>query len=85
MEIRTGLLERSTAHLTDAVDFAVTQILATMHSIQPSTKTKSAVKLSPIPLSQVLLDDQQVEALLDTGSPINIVSTELLLKIAAAN
>ena len=78
-------LRRSTACRTDTVDDAIMQVMATMHGVQPSTDTTSTVKLGLTPLSQVRLDGQPAEALLDTGSPISIVSMELFLKIAVAN
>ena len=39
------------------------------------------VKLSPTVTTEIALEEHQVWALLDTGSPISIVSIEFLLKI----
>ena len=65
------------------VGAAVSQVMATMHGIQPSSKTPA--KLGPTPTGDVLLDGIVVEALLDTGSPISIISLGFFLDVAAKN
>lgn len=68
----------------DVVDEAVQQVMATMHGIEPHQTTARAM-LGPTPTSEVLLDLVPVCALLDTGSPISIVSLGFLLHAAAEN
>ena len=68
----------------DIVDEAVQQVMATMHGIEPHQTTARAT-LGPTPTSEVLLDQVPVCALLDTGSPISIVSLGFLLPAAAKN
>ena len=68
----------------DVVDEAVQQVMATMHGIE-SHQTTTKATLGPTPTSEVLLDQVPVKALLDTGSPISIVSLGFLLQVAAKN
>ena len=63
------------------VEEAVKQVMGMMHNIKPSGTLDTA--LGPTPTSQITLDNAPVEALLDTGSPISIVSLEFYLKTAA--
>ena len=64
------------------VDEAVERVMGTMHNIKPS-KTPHDVTLGPTPTSQITLDSAPVTALLDTGSPVSIVSLDFYLKAAA--
>ena len=60
------------------------QVMGTMHNIKPTGTPRDAT-LGPTPTSQIRLDSTLVDALLDTGSPISIVSLEFYLKAAAQN
>ena len=65
-----------------AVDTAVQEVVATMHGIKPQPTGPSA-ELGPTLTREVLLDDVPVQALLDTGSPVSIVSLDFFIKAAA--
>ena len=67
----------------DEVTQAVSQVMATMHGIKPSRETVTQATLGPTPTSDVCLNGSLVSALLDTGSPISIVSLDFSLKVAA--
>ena len=54
--------------------------MATMHSI---SSKESGVELGPVPSAQVEFEGEHVKALLDTGSPVTIVSLVFLLKVWA--
>ena len=74
----TGNREMTT---TDSNHEVVTDaVMATMYGVKVS---KDTATLGPTPTTEVLLDDLPVSALLDTGSPISIVSLEFFLKSAA--
>ena len=64
------------------VDTAVEQVMATMHGIE-TLPTQSAVTLGPVLHAVVKLDSKPVEALIDTGSPVSIVSLDFFLQAAA--
>ena len=64
----------------EVITNAVKQVMATMYGVKVS---KDTATLGPTPTTKVLLDDLPVSALLDTGSPISIVSLEFFLKSAA--
>ena len=66
----------------DVVQEAVEQVMATMHGIE-TLPTHGIATLGPIPKCTVTLDSMPVEALIDTGSPISIVSLEFYMKAAA--
>ena len=68
----------------DDIEKAVTQMMATMHGITPR-QTLPGGGLGPTPTCQVHLEGVPVKALLDTASPISIVSLEQFLKVAAEN
>ena len=73
-----------TGRSQSVVEEAVKQVMGTMHNIKLSGTPQDTV-LGPTPVSQVTLDSAPVQALLDTGSPISIVSLEFYLKAAAQN
>ena len=56
---------------------AVDQMVATLHRVEPQQVTPS-VQLGKIPTCKVQLDGVPVTTLLDTGSPISIMSLEFL-------
>ena len=66
--------------LSDAVD----QVVATLHGVEPQQVMPSVV-LGPTPTSEVSLEGVPVKALLDTGSPISIISLEFFLKACVQN
>ena len=62
---------------------ALTNVEATMHSITPETATEGT-KLGHTPSAQVWLEGRETQALLDTGSPVSIVSLQFLLEALAS-
>ena len=66
----------------DGVQEALEKAAATMYSILLNTSAKGT-RLGPVPTSEVQLEGEQVMALLDTGSPLTIVSLEHLLQVLA--
>ena len=69
---------------TGAVEQAISQVMARMFGIELGKPLVSAA-LGPTPTSGVHLDGVQTTALLDTGSPVSIVSLDHYLSVAAAN
>ena len=70
------------AEPSQVVDAAVEQVMATMHGIE-TLPVQGTVTLGPVLRSVVGLDSKPVHALIDTGSPVSIVSLEFYLKTAA--
>lgn len=66
----------------DGVSAVVDQVAATMHSITSEDAQHSST-LGPIPMAEVQLEGEPVKALLDTGSPVTIVSLKFLLQVWA--
>ena len=64
------------------VEKVVKTLVATVHGIEPP-QAPVKVFLGSTPTSGILLDQELVKALLDTGSPITIVSLELFLQAVA--
>ena len=60
------------------VDDALIEATAMMHGV--TSKAKSNVRLGPVLTTQVLVE---VSALVDTGSPVTIVSLDCIVKIMA--
>ena len=60
------------------------QVMAKMFRISPDEPTTDAT-LGPTPTSEILLDGMPTGALVDTGSPVSIVSLTFFLEAAAAN
>ena len=58
------------------LDKALTDIVTTMHTI--TSQERSGFKLGPALMSEMQLEGSVVNALLDTGSPVSIVSLECL-------
>ena len=58
---------------------ALKKVMA-MHSI---SSKESGVELGPVPSALVEFEGEQVKVLLDTGSPVTIVSLVFLLKVWA--
>lgn len=58
----------------------LTSVTATLHGIKPAT---TSTKLGPTPTARVQLEGAEAEALLDTGSPVSIVSLQFLLEVLA--
>ena len=61
------------------LDDALTRVTATMHGIVTDNSERNA-QLGPIPITNVMLEGVETEALLDTGSPVTIVSLPFLLE-----
>ena len=61
---------------------ALTKASATMHVIR-STGTSKSAQLGPTPTANVELEGSVTKALLDTGSPVTIVSLQFLLEALA--
>ena len=68
------------AEVQDAMDKAC----ATLHHLEAG-QIVSGVRLGPTLKTQVLLEGEETKALLDTGSPVTIVSLEHLLQVFAWN
>ena len=66
----------------DGVHEALEKVLTTMHSI---ISDASAGKLGPVPKTRVNLEGEPVDALMDTGSPVTIVSLDFLLRAWVRN
>ena len=64
------------------LDDALTRVTATMHGIVTDNSERNA-QLGPIPITNVMLEGVETEALLDTGSPVTIVSLPFLLEALA--
>ena len=69
---------------TGAVEQAISQVMARMFGIELEKPSVSAA-LGPTPTSGVHLDGVPTTALLDTGSPVSIVSLDHFLSVAVAN
>ena len=66
------------------INKALSRVMAQMHKISPETTDKDST-LGPTPTSKVFLDGMATTALVDTGSPVSIVSLDFFLKASAAN
>ncbi len=64
------------------VSDALTEAAATMHVITPG-KVREDARLGPTPTAKVELEGNPVVALLDTGSPVTIVSLKFLVETLA--
>ena len=60
----------------------ISDVCVTLHGLETGTNSEG-VKLGPIPKAQIILEGEAMTALLDTGSPVTIVSLEHLLHILA--
>ena len=61
---------------------AISDVCVTLHVLETGPNSKG-VKLGPTPRTQVKLEGEATTALLDTGSPVTIVSLEYLLQVLA--
>ena len=66
----------------ESVESLLEQVAATMYSITGEA-CGTAVELGPVPTAEVMLEGEPVVALLDTGSPVTLVSLEFLLQVLA--
>ena len=71
--------EEGSSTSDDVVSDVVSEVIARMHGIKAEPS-----KLGPVPTSKIEVDGLATEALLDTGSPVSIVSLDFFLKAAAA-
>ena len=60
----------------------INKVIVTMHGVT-STDVLGDVKLGLVLTSTVKVEGEPVEALLDTGSPVTIISLEWLLQVLA--
>ena len=74
----------SEENLQDCLGHTIDQVVATLHGVKAQQVMPSVV-LGPTLTSEVSLEGVPVKALLDTGSPISIVSLEVFLKACAQN
>ena len=66
----------------DAVNSALDEAMATMYGVTP-TNSPAAATLGPTIRTQVMLEGESVEALVDTGSPATIVSLKCIIDVLA--
>ena len=64
----------------DAVDKVLDHTLVTLHGLKPTPAAVDGVVLGPTPTTTILVEGTPAEALLDTGSPVTIVSLDFLVK-----
>ena len=67
---------------TAEMESALDQVSATMHGLTPA-ETADSVRLGPTLTSKVEVEGASVDALLDSGSPVTIVSLGFVLKVFA--
>lgn len=65
------------------VEEAMKKLSATMHRVTPDSEQCESVVLGPIPYTEVEFEGRSVKALIDTGSPVTIVSLEFSLRALA--
>ena len=83
MTVTKGSQQKSKLQWQEAeLDNALTKVTATMHGIV-SENSESNAQLGPTPTAKVKLEGSETEALLDTGSPVTIVSLQFLLEALA--
>lgn len=63
-----------------AVEEVLNSTLVTLHGVQPSPVEAEGAVLGPTLTTTVLVEGTPAEALLDTGSPVTIISLEFLVK-----
>ena len=66
----------------EEVDAVLSETTAMMHGVTSKTPN-STVELGPVVTAEVLLEGESVSALVDTGSPVTIVSLECIVKTLA--
>ena len=76
-------LQEETNRSPDIVDEAAFKVMTKMFHITPDKPTTGAT-LGPTPTSEILLDGMPTATLVDTGSPVSIVSLTFFLEAAAA-
>jgi hypothetical protein len=57
--------------------------LITLHGVEPGEKPEGSI-LGPIPTATVSVEGNPAKALIDTGSPVSIISLEFLVKMLAS-
>ena len=63
-----------------AVEQVLNDTLVTLHGVKPTSVEVECVVLGPTPTTTVRVKGMPAEALLDTGSPVTIVSLDFLVK-----
>ena len=71
--------EQASTTAGDVVEDAVTRVVARMHGIEAGPTS-----LGPVLTSEVEVDGSTAKALLDTGSPVSIISLDYFLQTASA-
>ena len=66
------------------IEDAIEQASATLHGIKPES-IDSEFQLGPTPTSEVSLEGSPTKALLDSGSPVSIVSLDFFIKACIQN
>ena len=66
----------------DMVDDNVTQVVARIHGIEAGPTDQTT--MGPVPISEVEVEGLTTQALLDTGSPVSIISLDFFLRGASA-
>ena len=90
LQAQTGNSDTKEEHRQEAspsghvVNEALARVMAQMYKISPENADKDTI-LGPTPTSEIFLDGTTTTALVDTGSPVSIVSMDFFLKAAAAN
>ena len=66
------------------IENAVDQAIATLHGIKPESIDANC-QLGPTPTSEVSLEGSPTKILLDSGSPVSIVSLKFFIKACIQN
>ena len=72
-----------TKSVEDTIDKALDETLVTLHGVETATSPEGA-QLGPTPFTTVEVEGQPAKTLLDTGSPVSIVSLDFLIKALVA-
>ena len=62
-----------------AIEQALNSTLVTVHGVESEVKPEGSI-LGPIPTTTVMVEGKPAKALVDTGSPVSILSLEFLIK-----
>ena len=62
------------------MDEGLEHTLVTLHGLKPTPAAVKGVVLGPTPTTTIMVEGTPAEALLDTGSPVTIVSLDFLVK-----
>ena len=65
----------------NAVDEVLDRTLVTLHGLKATSSAVEGMVLRPTPTTTILVEGTPAEALLDTGSPVTIISLDFLVKV----